>query len=298
MHQDSKLKHFLYKLALLIPDSWFLSLKYYKNFGRFPNLNSPRSFTEKMQWLKLHNRKDLYTRMVDKYEAKKYVADIIGEEYIIPTLGVWERGEDIDFDSLPNKFVLKATHDSGRVILCHDKSTFDKNKAIKEMNKSLKRNFYAVTREWPYKNVKPRIIAEEFIVDESGFELKDYKFFTFNGEVKFFKIDFNRFTNHKANYYDLNGDLLPFEETICPSDSDHKLPIPPNFEDMLHLVECLAKNIPFLRVDLYNICGKILFGELTFFPDSGMGKFNPQEWDERLGNLIKCNLDMKSKSEK
>ena len=168
MQEDSNLKLLLYRLALLIPDRWYVMAKYYKNFGRLPNLRSPKTFNEKLQWLKLHNHRPEYTKMVDKYEAKKYVAEIIGDEYIIPTLGVWDRAEDIDLDSLPNQFVLKATHDSGRVVICKDKAKLDIEKAVDEMRISLGRNFYAVTREWPYKNVKPRIIAEQYMQDDDG----------------------------------------------------------------------------------------------------------------------------------
>ena len=186
MKKDSKIKSLLYKLSLLVPDSIYVRFKYRKNFGCWPNLRKPNTFNEKLTWLKLNDHNPLYTRMVDKAEAKRYVAEIIGEEYIIPTIDVWDRADDINFDSLPEKFVLKATHDSGRVIICHDKSKLDKSWAIEEMRKSIKRDFYAVTREWPYKNVKPRIIAEELLEssrsnDSSASlcdnDINDYKFF-------------------------------------------------------------------------------------------------------------------------
>ena len=157
------LRQTFYNLSLIIPDAIYIRLKYRKIFGKWPDLKNPKTFNEKLNWLKLYDRNPVYTTMVDKYEAKRYVADLIGEEYIIPTLGVWDKAEDIDFDGLPQKFVLKATHDSGRVLICKDKSKFDRSMAVKEMNESLKRNFYAVTREWPYKNVKPRIIAEQLL---------------------------------------------------------------------------------------------------------------------------------------
>lgn len=286
MHKDSRKKSFLYKVLGIVPDSIYLWLKYYKNFHRFPNLRQPKLFTEKLQWLKLHDHNPEYTTMVDKYEAKKWVAARIGEEYIIKTLGVWDRAEDIDWESLPDKFVLKATHDSGRVVICTDKSRLDKQKTIEEMNESLKRDFYTVTREWPYKNVPKRIIAEEYLVDESGSELKDYKFFTFDGNVKFLKVDFGRFTNHRANYYNLDWNILDLEEVNYPNDKFQKIPMPPNFEKMVEIVNHLANGMKFLRVDLFNVNGKVYFGELTFFPDSGMGRFNPIEWDERLGKLV------------
>lgn len=285
MHQDSNLKRLFYRLSLLIPDSWYLSLKYYKNFRRFPDLKHPKTFNEKLQWLKLHDRKPIYTTMVDKYEAKQYVANIIGEEYIIPTLGVWNRAEDINFDSLPNQFVLKATHDSGRVVICKDKTTLNRAEIIKEMRKSLQRNFYAVGREWPYKNVKRRIIAETFMVNESDTELKDYKVFCLNGQPEIIEVDYGRFTKHMRNIYDKEWNFIEMEIQY-PSDRTHKIQKPENFDKMLDLARKLSKGIPHVRVDFYNIDNQLYWGELTFFHGSGMEHFNPKEWDKRLGELI------------
>ena len=279
-----RLKEFLIGI---IPDKIFLTLKYYKNLGKFPNWNNPVTFNEKLQWLKLYDRRPIYTQMVDKFEAKKYVANIIGEEYIIPTLGVWEKGEDINFDSLPNQFVLKTTHDSGSIVICKDKNVLDKKSAILTMNNSLKRKFYAITREWPYKNVKPRIIAEQYMVDESGVELKDYKFFCFNGKPKILKVDFNRFVKHQANYYDLDWNLLPFIEHGYPSDSNFIIKKPNNLHKMIDFAQKLSQDIPFVRVDFYNINEEIYFGEITFYPNSGVRNFIPKEWNFKIGNLIK-----------
>lgn len=287
MQEDSSLKLLFYRLAMLIPDQWYIRAKYYKNFGKLPNLKHPITFNEKLQWLKLHDRRPEYTRMVDKYEAKNCVAEIIGDEYIIPTLGVWDRAEDIDFEALPNQFVLKATHDSGRVIICKDKSKLDIEQAVKDMKASLNRNFYAVTREWPYKNVKPRIIAEQYMQDDDSDELKDYKFFCFNGIPKFFKIDFGRFTEHHANYYDIHGNLLPFGEQALPPLPEKELPQPHTLSMMVEIARKLSQGISFVRVDLYEINVRVYFGELTFFPASGTGKFTPPEWDVRIGNLLK-----------
>ena len=290
MKTDSKLKALFYKLMLLLPDKWYIMLKFYKNFGHFPNLKSPITFSEKIQWLKLHDRNPLYTTMVDKYEAKKYVADIIGEEYIIPTLGVWDKAEDIDFDALPDQFVLKATHDSGRVIICRDKSTLDRNLAIEEMKQSLKRDFYSVTREWPYKNVPRRIIAEQLLVDETGTDdIKDYKLFCFDGNVKFLKVDFNRFIQHRANYFDKDWNLLEFGEKVCPPDPKVVMQRPDGLADMIGLAEELSKSLRFARTDFYYLNNDIYFGEITFYPSSGFGPFIPEGWDERLGKLIKLN---------
>lgn len=298
MNRESTLKSIVYRIAnKIIPDTVFIRLKFRKNFGRWPDLRNPRTFNEKLNWLKLHDRNPLYTRMVDKYEAKEYVASIIGDEYIIPTYGVWNRAEDIDFDSLPDKFVLKATHDSGRVIICNDKSKLDRQKAIEEMRKSLRRDFYAVTREWPYKNVRPRIIAEQLLesgglcelasgTDTLG-DIKDYKFFCFNGRVEFMKIDFDRLTKHKANYYNRKFELLDLEEVVdCPRDPSRDLSRPVNFEHMMDLAEKIAKDCRFLRVDFYEVNGKVFFGEATFYPASGMGKLGPDNVDSEIGKLL------------
>lgn len=290
MYENSFIKRAGYKFFNLLPDKLFIQLKFFKNFHRLPNLKNPQTFSEKIQWLKLYDRNPYYTKLVDKYEVKKIVANLIGEQYIIPTLGVWDSAEDIDFDALPYQFVLKATHDSGRIIICKDKSKLDKEWARKEMAKSLERDFYALTREWPYKDVPRRIIAEKFIEDKNG-DLKDYKFFCFNGEVKFFKIDFDRFVGHKANYYDLDWNIQPFEEIVCPSDVNRKHECPKNFNKMVEIAQVLSRGFPFIRVDLYNNNGMIYFGEMTFFPNSGMGRFNPNGADKMLGDLIKLPID-------
>lgn len=289
MHEDSKLRQTLYNLSLIIPDAIYIRLKYRKIFGKWPDLKNPKTFNEKLNWLKLHDRNPIYTAMVDKYEAKRYVADLIGEEYIIPTLGVWNKAEDIDFDGLPQKFVLKATHDSGRVLICKDKSKFDRSMAVKEMNESLKRNFYAVTREWPYKNVKPRIIAEQLLeqADNKEFEdINDYKFFCFNGRVEFMKVDFNRHIDHHANYYDRNFNLLNFGEADFPPVADKIISRPVNFEKMIELVEKISNSLRFVRVDLYEVDGHVYFGEITFYPASGTGQFTPQSADVMIGDFL------------
>lgn len=289
MKSDSKIKSLAYKIAnWIVPDSIFIRLKYKNAFGCWPNLKDPKTFNEKLSWLKLHDHNPLYTVMVDKYEAKRYIAGIIGEEYIIPTYGIWDKAEDIDFDTLPNKFVLKATHDSGRVIICKDKSTLDKSMAIAEMRKSLCRNFYAVTREWPYKNVKPRIISEHLLeVTDSDSSINDYKFFCFNGRVEFMKIDFDRNTSHRANYYDRNFKLLEFGEEEFPPDSTRSVDKPVCFEQMITLAEKIAQKIRFVRVDFYEINGHVFFGESTFYPASGVGRFTPLSADFEIGKLLR-----------
>lgn len=289
--QNPKLLLFYMDLngLIRIDDAEFLKIRYEKAFNKELDLNNPKTFNEKLQWLKLNDRKEIYTTLVDKYEAKKYVSDIIGNNYIIPTLGIYDKWDDIDFNELPSQFVIKCTHDSGGIVIVKDKNKLDKQEARKKINKCLKRNFFFISREWPYKNIKPRIIIEKFMGDKNNESINDYKFFVFNGKVKCFKIDFNRFVKHQANYYDENANLLKFGEQVCPPDFEKKLIIPDNLKEMIKLAEKLSDNNPFVRVDFYNIENKIYFGEITFYPASGFGKFIPDEWDKILGNWLNLN---------
>ena len=260
---------------------------YKVKMGKRLDIENPQTYNEKLQWLKLYDRKPIYTLMVDKYEVKKYVANIIGEEYIIPTLGVWDRFDDIDFSRLPNQFVLKCTHDSGGLVICKDKSQFDISAAKKKINKCLKHNYYYFNREWPYKNVKPRIIAEQYMVDESGYELKDYKFFCFNGIPKAMFIATDRSDPNedtKFDFFDMDFNHLPF--TNGHPNAKHEIAKPSKFCDMKTLAARLSRDMPQIRVDLYNINGKIYFGELTFFHWSGMVPFVPEEWDYKFGEWL------------
>lgn len=272
-----------------ISDKTYLGVAYRSVFGKRLDLNDPVTFNEKLQWLKLYDQRSDYTKMVDKYEAKKYVAEKIGEKHIIPTLGVWERFDEINFDELPNQFVLKCTHDSGGVVICKDKRYFDLDAAKIKIEKCLKHNFFYMGREWPYKNVKPRIIAEKYMKNSNKEYLNDYKFFCFNGVMQFYKIDFDRFVEHHANYYDAHDNILSFGEVICPPDKEHIITKPSSMDEMKKLAAELSKDIPFLRVDFYDVNGSIYFGELTFYPASGFGKFIPDSADLELGNLL--NLD-------
>ncbi|MBR3942803.1 MAG: glycosyl transferase [Clostridia bacterium] len=268
-------------------DESFLKKEYEYCFGKPLNLDNPVTYNEKLQWLKLYDRKPIYSKMVDKYEAKKYVADIVGEEYIIPTLGVWDRFEDIDFDTLPDRFVLKCTHDSGGLAICKDKKTFDINKAKKKINKCLKKNFFWSLREWPYKNVKPRIIAEQFMEDAETAELRDYKFFTFGGECKLLFVASERQKENaetKFDFFDMDYNHLDVRNGHPNADV---LPAKPKcFDEMRILAEKLSQGVPHLRVDCYEVNGKVYFGELTFSHWSGMVPFEPEEWDKTLGDWI------------
>ena len=269
-----------------IPDEKYITIKYKLEMNQKLNLKEPKTFNEKLQWLKLYDRNPEYTKMVNKYEAKKYVADIIGQEYIISTLGVWDKFEDIEFDKLPKQFVLKPTHTSGNVFICKDKEKINYNQLRKMINKWLKRDYYLVHREWPYKNIKPKIIAEQYMVDDSGMKLKDYKFFCFNGIAQTILVCSNRNGSFKnTNLYDINWNLQPFTREKHKN-SNEQIKKPKNLDEMITVAEKLSKDIPFVRVDLYEINGKVYFGELTFYPSSGFEGFEPEEWDKKLGDML------------
>ncbi|SDG63973.1 TupA-like ATPgrasp [Selenomonas sp. WCT3] len=275
-----------YAAMHVVPEEWYLKRQFEKLVGYPLNLDNPRTFNEKLQWLKLHDRNPLYTKMVDKYEAKKYVAEIIGEEYIIPTLGVWEHFDEIDFDTLPQQFVLKCTHDSGSIVICKDKDKLDKKAAREKLERGLRYNYYYRGGfEWPYKNVKPRIIAEKFMVDESRTELKDYKVFNFNGEPKIIQVDYDRFVEHKRDLYSADWEKLEYA-LMYAMNSGHEVNRPQKLAEMLDLACKLAEKHPFLRTDFYSIDDKLYFGEMTFYPEAGFGKWTPEEIDEKLGNCV------------
>ncbi len=268
-------------------DERYLKKLYKASMGKPLNLDNPITFNEKLQWLKLYDRKPIYTTMVDKYEAKKYVADIIGEEHIIPTLGVWDRFEDIDFDSLPNQFVLKCTHDSGGLVICRDKNRLDRKAARKKINAALKRNYYYSSREWPYKDVKPRIIAEQYMEDRSG-PLPDYKAFSLDGFTRAMAIATERFNKGEETKFDFSNmefRHLPF--TNGHPDSKKDIKRPEAFEKMVELANEFSKGNPPLGVDFYEIDGQVYFGELTFSHWSGMMPFEPEKWDTKFGEWIK-----------
>ena len=271
-----------------IPDKIYLKILYKKLMNEKLNLKTPQTFNEKLQWLKLYDRKNIYTTMVDKYEAKKYVANLIGEQYIIPTLGIYDRSDDIDFEELPEQFGIKCTHDSGGLVICKNKSELDLKGCKKKITKCLKRNYYFTGREWPYKNVKPRILIEEFMKNENESSLKDYKFYCFNGEPKYLYVS-EGLDNHstaKISFFDMDFEFAGFyRDDYQPFDRKPNKPI--NFGKMKEISRILSENIPFLRVDLYEINGKIYFSELTFTPCAGFMPFNPKEYDKKLGQLLK-----------
>lgn len=269
-----------------LPDKTFLKMYYTVMTKNKMDIDNPKAFNEKLQWLKLYNRNPFYTKLVDKYKVREYIADKIGEEYLIPLLGVWDSPDDIDFDSLPNKFVLKCNHDSGGLSICRDKKTFDVNIAKKKLKKSLKTNYYYSGREWPYKNVPRKIIAEKYMTDETGTNLRDYKFYCFDGKAKVVGIYQDRNTDKETtgDFFDMDFNWLDF--TFNMPNAKVKPSKPNHFEKMKEIAEILSKGIPHVRVDLYLSNDKIYFGELTFFDGSGFDKIEPFEWDVKLGNWI------------
>lgn len=277
----------IWKITRVLPDKFYLQIMYYKHFHKFIDFNNPVSFNEKLQWLKINNRKPEYTMMVDKYLAKKYVADKIGEEYIIPTLGMWKKAEDIDFDTLPNQFVLKCNNDSGGIVICKDKSKLNKEKSVQLLASRLNNNGYWYGREWPYKNVKPCIIAEKYMEESANEELSDYKIHVFNGCPKFILVCKNRYSKNgmTETFFTENWEKINIKRKNQPN-STEVISKPVELEKMLNLAAILAKNIPFLRVDFYVVNKKIYFGELTFYPGSGFKLFEPNVWDRKLGNYL------------
>lgn len=273
-----------------LSDKQFIKITYWIHFGKRLNLENPQTFNEKLQWLKIHNRKPIYNIMVDKCAVKQYVANVIGDEYITKNYGSWNSFNEIDFSKLPDRFVLKCNHDSGSVCFCREKKSFDLNRAQYILSRGLRKNLYYWGREWPYKDVKPCVFAECFLEDTADGDLKDYKLFCFNGKVKCFKIDFGRFTDHHANYYDCQGKLLPISELVCPSKKNHILRIPSSLSTMIELAEKLSADQPFLRVDFYNVEDRIYFGELTFYPASGLSPFTDMKADYLLGSWIDLNI--------
>lgn len=280
------------KMLNWLPDKVFLKAAFRARFGRKLNLNNPETFNEKLQWLKLYNRKPEYTKMVDKYLVRDYVKEKIGEEYLIPLLGVWDDPEKIDFDELSMQFVLKCNHNSGMgMCICKDKNSLDINKVKEELKKGINQNYYLTSREWPYKDVPRRIIAEKYMVDESGYELKDYKFYCFDGKVKLVMINSDRMSSEKtkANYFDENYQPLDFvwgyENAEIPPQKPEK------FEEMKYLAEKLSEGITHVRIDFYQTPSGIYFGEITFFDGSGFDAIEPIEWDYKIGSWIKLPLD-------
>lgn len=286
------LKPFAKSLERLSPyvrnDETYLRWYYFLCMKKRLNLKSPTTYNEKINWLKLYNRNPFYTTLVDKLKVKDVVAQKIGAEHVIKTLGVWKRAEDIEWDKLPDRFVLKTTQGGGNVgiVICRDKSTFDKVTAVTNMNAALKQNLYYSSREWPYKDVEPMIFAEEYMEDEHG-ELRDYKFFCFNGKCKMLFVATERQTREEPyfNFFDENYNPLPFEQghRVNPVIPEK----PEGFDEMKRVAEELSEGLPHARMDLYVIDGNVYFGEYTFYHFGGTMPFEPAEWDYKIGEWLK-----------
>lgn len=275
----------------ILNDKLYLSITYRIKIGQKLDLDNPQTFNEKLQWLKLYDRNPKYIDLVDKVKVKEYVEKTIGKEYVIPTIAVWDTADDIDFNILPARFVLKCTHDSGSAIICDNKNKLNKNYVKKKLNRALKRKSFYWGREWPYKNVNPLIIAEENIADDKS-ELLDYKLMCFNGKVKCSFVCSERYSMDglKVTFFDEKWNELPFERHYPKSQK--AIQCPHNYEKMIELAEKLSKDIPFVRVDFYEKKEQIYFGEMTFFPGSGFEEFRPDLWDRILGEWIKIPEDL------
>lgn len=273
-----------------IPDKLYLKMVYKSETGKSLRLKNPKTFNEKLQWLKLYDRRSEYNVYVDKYAVRSYVADNIGEEYLIPLIAIYNDVDEIDWGVLPNQFVLKCTHGSSSNIICSDKSKLNIYDAKKKLRTWMKRNWYWFGREWVYKDVKPRIVCEKYMVDESGTELKDYKIFCFNGKPKLIQVDFNRFKNHQRNLYSIDWEYLD-AKIKYPNDPTKKIPKPERLKEMLLFSEKLSANIPQVRVDFYSINSRIYFGEMTFCHGSGFEEFEPENLGEQMGSWIKIPIE-------
>ena len=273
-------------LLKILPDKLYLQLMYFKHFRKFINFNNPKNFNEKIQYLKLKYRSNELTEMADKYKVKQYVSKLIGNEYVIPTLGVWSTTEEINFNELPKKFVLKCNNDSGGVVICKDKQALNIEETKKFLNSRLNNNGFWYGREWPYKNIKPCIIAEKYMENNGQNELIDYKFFCFNGQPKVVLVCSERFASNNMckTYFDENWNLLNIMEANHRIDKEQKKP--QSFEKMKTISQKLAKGMPFVRIDFYEIEGSLYFGEIKFFPASGLEKFKPEKWNNIFGDMI------------
>ncbi|SDW69880.1 TupA-like ATPgrasp [Kandleria vitulina] len=276
-------------LSRLLPDAFYLKCKYYMYFGKRLDLRQPKTFNQKMQWLKLNNRKPVFTKMADKIDAKEYVGQAIGYEYVVPMIAEWKKFEEIDFETLPNQFVLKTTHGCGGMVICKDKKTLDYSKARDILVKSAKGNYFYNGREWPYKNIVPRIFAEEFMQNKEDEVLNVFKIFNFSGKPFLIQVIQDDKTDHETiDYFDTNWKKLDLYQTF--PNSKNSVEKPETLDLMLSLAEKLSAGFPFLRTDFYEVNGKVFFSEFTFYSDDGFAPFHPSSWDEKLGEKIDLSL--------
>ena len=275
-------------LLRLLPDKMLIRVEFFYNLGRFPDLKNPRTFNEKIQWIKLNDRNPLMTLYADKYEVRKIVEKKVGTHVLNELYGVFETPDEIDFDLLPKSFVLKATHGSGWNIIVRDKSILEIKKARKKMKKWLEKNFYEKKREWAYKNIPPRIICEKYMENKDG-SLNDYKFYCFNGKPLFMQVDFGRYSKHYRAFYDPEWQKLDFfiakSRRVRRYEKEHERP--DSLTEMVKIASILSSDFAFARVDLYEFDGRTIFGEVTFYPKNGGGRFSPEYWDAEFGSLLK-----------
>lgn len=275
----------LYKLDFKKTNEWYLKLVYKRNLGKTLHLDNPQTFNEKIQWIKLYDHNSSYTALVDKVKVKKYVSDKIGTEHVIPTYLVVKNANDINFDELPEQFVIKCNHDSGSAIICKDKDAIDIPYIVRTMNKQVRKNYYWNGREWAYKNVEPCILVEKYIKDVNHDDLYDYKIFCFDGVPRMIQVDIDRNTNHKRNLYTTEWKLI--EGYICyPNDPQREIQRPEKLDQMLQYAAKLSEGIPEARIDFYYVEGEILFGEITLYHGGGQERIFPPELAQQMGDWI------------
>ena len=269
-----------------VPDEIHLKLMYRAAIGSWPDMKCPRAFNEKLQWLKLHDRNPLYTTLADKFRVKRWVAERIGSEHVAKTYDTWERAEDIDISGLPERFVLKTNHDCGGIVICRDRDTFDVDKAKKALDKHLKSNYYWRKREWPYKDIRPLVFAEEYLESGGGVGINDYKLFRFSNGRIITLLMTDRFTDTGPTKTFFNEVWTPLDLTEGGHPTRHNAPAPRKFEEMKRLADIIGREFPFVRIDFYEVSDRLLFGEVTLYPNAGFEHFDPPEWDDRLGSWI------------
>ena len=278
------------KAGAWLPDRIYIKLRYRFQMGKRLDLKNPKTFQEKIQWLKLYDRKPLYAELVDKVKVKEYIAKQIGVQYVIPLLGIWDRPEDIEWGKLPDRFVLKTNHGGGSmgIVICRDKSFLDRQKTIEKLNASLKHDVYKDLREWPYKNVEKKVFAEELVeTDSETKDLPDYKWYCFNGEPLFCQVIQDRNIHETIDFFDIHWNHQEFIGLNPNAIQAAEVPErPAHLETQLQLAKMLSKNIPFSRIDLYETKDNPLFGEITFYPASGFGNFRPQKWEIIVGDYL------------
>lgn len=283
----TSVSNFLDKYA---SDELYLSWMFYHRLGYWPNLHRPKSFNEKLQWMKLHDKNPLFSLYADKFRVREHIVETIGEGYLIPLLGVFNKAEDIVFDSLPNQFVLKCNHGAGCNIICKDKTRFDRRAAIIKLNEWMAKDYSHFKREYHYASIERKIICEQFMTDRETGDLRDFKFFCIGGEIQMIQVDMNRFSNHTRNIYDKDWNLLDVEISF-PRDTTCKVAPPKELPEMIAIANKLSKDFKQVRVDLYVINHKVYFGELTFFSGAGFSKYNPRKFEIELGKKLRLPID-------